>query len=126
MKRLIVALALLLSVAVLCALSLLSLDRNTDFLLSRMDEMQEAYKRGDAGSCLALSEEFVQEFDERTRFFPFFMRHSDISKIEESVIVLPVMLRSGEEAHWISELAKCRSQLEKLADMETLTLENIL
>ena len=54
------------------------------------------------------------------------MRHSDIAKIEESVIVLPVMLRSGEEAHWTSELAKCRNQLEKLADMETLTLENIL
>ena len=126
MKRLIVAIALLLSVAVLCALFLLSLDRNIDFLLSRIDEMQEAYERDDAGDCLTLSEEFVQEFDERTRFFPFFMRHSDIAKIEESVIVLPVMLRSGEEAHWTSELAKCRNQLEKLADMETLTLENIL
>ncbi len=126
MKRLIVAIALLLSVAVLCALFLLSLDRNIDFLLSRIDEMQEAYERDDAGDCLTLSEKFVQEFDERTRFFPFFMRHSDIAKIEESVIVLPVMLRSGEEAHWTSELAKCRNQLEKLADMETLTLENIL
>ena len=57
MKRLIVAIALLLSVAVLCALSLLSLDRNIDFLLSRIDEMQEAYERDDAGDCLTLSEE---------------------------------------------------------------------
>ncbi|HIW73894.1 MAG TPA: DUF4363 family protein [Firmicutes bacterium] len=126
MKRLIVALALLLTVAALCAVSLLSLQRNMDDLLSQMEEMEEAYYRGDMNVCLTLSEDFVEEFSEKTQFFPFFMRHSDLTKIEESVVVLPVMLRSGEDAHWISELAKCRNQLEKLSDMEMPTLQNIL
>ena len=126
MKRLIVALAMLLTVTALCTFSLSSLTRNMDYLLADMDEMEDAYHRGDLEECLVLSEKFVEEFEQKTRFFPFFMRHADIAKIEESVVVLPVMLQTGEETHWLSELAKCRNQLEKLADMETITPENIL
>lgn len=126
MKRLIVAAAMLAIVAVLCIASLSTLNRSMDYLLARMDKMEEAYKLGDLGSCLTLSENFVEEFEERTRFFPFFMRHSDITKIEESVVVLPTMLKTGEDAHWFSEFTKCRNQLEKLSETETLSLENIL
>ncbi len=126
MKRLIVALALLLSVAALCTAALVTQNRSVDYLLAKMDEMEEAYQDGDLDECLSLSEQFVDEFAERTRFFPFFMRHSDISKIEESVAVLPVMLETGENAHWLAELTKCRNQLETLSDIEDILPENIL
>lgn len=126
MKRLIVALVLLLSVAGLCIASLSVQQRSMDYLLAMLDDMEESYEQTDLDACLSLSEQFVDAFAERTRFFPFFMRHSDISKIEESVIVLPVMLETGNDDHWIAEVTKCRSQLEKLSDIETPNLENIL
>lgn len=126
MKRLIVAVALLLSVAALCTVALVSQNRSVDYLLARMDEMEEAYHAGDLDECLSVSKAFVEEFNERTRFFPFFMRHSDISKIEESAVVLPVMLETGEDAHWLVELTKCRNQLETLSDIEDILPENIL
>lgn len=54
------------------------------------------------------------------------MRHGDIWAIEDTVIALPVYLETEDLQHFLSELIKCRSQLEKLYQLELPLPENIL
>lgn len=126
MKRVLLALALLVMVSGLCWASLHNQVSNTKFLISMTEEMETAFKEGATADCLELSRRFVAEFQERTRYFPFYMRHSDIVKIEETVIALPIYLETDEVQHFQAELAKCRNQLEKLYELELPKPENIL
>lgn len=125
MKRLFAAVAILLSVIILCIFTLHLQSKNINYLIDMIDEMQQAYDQNELGRCMEVSKRFEEEFDTRTRFFPFFMRHSDVSKIEETAVTLPAMLDAQDTEHFIVELTKCRSQLKELSEMEIPTLENI-
>ena len=95
-------------------------------ILIRNNVAEDAYRADDLEECRQLAEQFTQEFQQRTRYFPFFMRHGDIWAIEETVIALPIYLETDDLQHFLSELAKCRSQLEKLYPLELPLPENIL
>lgn len=125
MKRLFVAAAILLSVVVLCLFTLNLQSKNIRYLITIIDEMQQEFDQKELGKCIEVSYRFEEEFDQRTRFFPFFMRHSDVTKIEETVVTLPTMLEENDTDQFIEDLTKCRNQLEKLSELETPTLENI-
>ena len=81
MKRLIVAAVLLIAVLAACIVTNNAVNRNTAYLIGLLDRIEEAYTAGSREDCAALTDQFVMEFHEKTRWFPFFMRHADISKI---------------------------------------------
>lgn len=126
MKRLIVAVVILLSVATLCITSLYMQKGDMQYLMNLTDKMEKLLGQKNWGECVEVSDQFVSEFKERTRLFPFFMRHSDVSQIEEEVVTLPVLLRTGQTDEYAVELAKCRCMLKKLSELETPIPENIL
>ncbi len=126
MKRVVLAIVLLAAVAGLCGLSLYTQVSGAGYLLTMTDKLEDAYRADDLEECRQLAEQFTQEFQQRTRYFPFFMRHGDIWAIEETVIALPIYLETDDLQHFLSELAKCRSQLEKLYQLELPLPENIL
>lgn len=126
MKRIIISFAILSAVASLCAVTLFMQSSEIDKLIVIIDDIKYAYDVNDTKGCLELTEKLNDSFESGTRLFPLFMRHSDISKIEETVSVLPIMLKSGDTQRFASELFKCRGMLTNLADMETPVPENIL
>ncbi len=126
MKRVILAFALLAVVAAGCVFSIVTETKTTDRLVGMTEEIERAFDDEDFSRALELTEEFTQEFTKRTRHFAFFMRHSDITKIEENVIMLPILLEAGDHEHFPAELARCRNQIEKLGDLELPTFDNIL
>lgn len=126
MKRVIVAIVLLALVAGGSVLSLYNERKNTDYLIELTDQIEEAFSAEDMERAQALTDRFAEEFPERTKFFPFFMRHSDITKIEENVIMLPILLQAGDMEHFPAELVRCRNQLDKLSELEVPLWENIL
>ena len=126
MKRVLFALAILLIVGGLCWFSLYQQVNNAQALLEITDRMEESFDAGSTEETLQLAKELKNEFEERTWIFPFFMRHSDIWVIEETVATLPIYLQTGDIQHFPAELAKCRSQLEKLYQGELPVPENIL
>ena len=126
MKRVVLAIVLLAAVAGLCGLSLYTQVSGAGYLLTMTDKLEDAYRADDLEECRQLAEQFTQEFQQRTRYFPFFMRHGAIWAIEETVIALPIYLETDDLQHFLSELAKCRSQLEKLYQLELPLPENIL
>lgn len=126
MKRVFLAIAGLLIVAVMCILSLFDQITNTKYLLNLTDNMQATYDEQDWDECLRLTRNFVEEFEEHTRTFPFYMRHEDINGISEIVVALPIYLETGDTQHYPAELKKCRDQLEKVCRNEIPLPENIL
>ena len=90
------------------------------------DDIKEAFESQDYEQCLVLSESFVDEFKAKSRLFPLFMRHSDITSIEETIAALPALLKAGDRHYFAAELAKCRSMLSNLALYESPSLDNIL
>lgn len=126
MKRIIIAFAILLAVASLCVITLMIQTKSIKELLSTVDRIQQAYDESNFEKCLALSCQFTDQFESETDIFPFFMRHSDVSKIEETAVSLPVLLEAGDTQHFAAELAKCRHMLENMAELETPAPENIM
>lgn len=126
LKRTIFAAVLLLLVAGACVFTIQIERRNTTALIEQLNEIEEEFDVGDRDTCQEMTEAFARDFVARTKHFTFFMRHSDLTKIEETAIALPVVLRTDGNAHFPAELVKCRNQLEKLADLELPTWDNIL
>lgn len=126
MKRVILAFVLLAAVAAGCVFSIMTEKNTTDLLIGMTGEIEQAFDNEEYDRALELTGEFTQEFTKRTQHFTFFMRHSDITKIEENVIMLPILLEAGDHEHFPAELARCRNQLDKLGDLELPTFDNIL
>lgn len=126
MKRLLLAAGLLAAVTTACVLSNWCLRHNTAELLTYMEAAQEAYDREDAAACLEQSRLLAEAFPEKTRFFPFFLRHSDVNDIEQEIMTLPALLTAGAWEEYPAALARCRNQLEKLSELELPLPENIL
>ena len=125
-KRMLIALGMLLLTAALCVGSIIIMSRNTDYLLQSLDRMQESFDQGDMEACKQEARQFAKDFEEKTKMFPFFLRHADISLIEEIAIPLPVLIEQGDTQHFAAELVRCRSQLSKLSEMELPLAGNIL
>ena len=85
----------------------------------------DVYKR-QMEACKQEARQFAKDFEEKTKMFPFFLRHADISRIEEIAIPLPVLIEQGDTQHFAAELVRCRSQLSNLSEMELPLAGNIL
>ena len=126
MKRVFLAIGGLLIVTAMCILSLYDQITNTNYLLDLTDDMQAAFDEQEWDECLRLTRDFVEEVEDHTRTFPFYMHHQDINGISEIVVALPIYLETGDTQHYPAELKKCRDQLEKVCRAEIPLPENIL
>lgn len=126
MKRLIISIVLLGLVAGLCTVSLHTQMSNTEDLLTMLDSMEETYKAKDIEACQKLSDEFPQVFADKTKTFSLFLYHSHLSTIKEVAVTLPVILSEKDNSHYLAELTRCRSLLQKLEELEQPTWDNIL
>lgn len=126
MKRVIPAASILVFVCILSVVTLLFQLKTIDNLEITIKKVQDSYTSGKEEECMKLTKELVEQYQSSTRFFPFFMRHSDSAKIEESIVTLPALLKSESKEHFEAELTKCRNMIEKLAELETPSMDNIL
>lgn len=125
MKRVIVALVLLFVVAGLCAGIIWVQREQSGYLIDRLEELEQNFDEEHPENSLEDARRFVQEFEERTKLYPAFVRHSDLTRIEEDILSLPVLLESGEPADFPTTAARCRARLEILYRLELPSLENI-
>lgn len=126
MKRLIISIVLLGLVAGLCTVCLHTQQTNTQELLQMLNSMEEKYKSKDLDACHALSDDFPKAFNEKTRAFSLFLYHNHLTAIKEVAVTLPVILREKDNSHYLVELTRCRTLLEKLEELEQPTWDNIL
>ena len=126
MKRLIISVVLLGLVGSLCAWSLYTQKTGTEELLEMLDDMEQTYKEKDYKHCQQLSDEFPIAYNKKAKAFSLFLHHSYLSSAKEVAVTLPVILREKDYAHYLTELSRCRSLLEKLEELELPTWNNVL
>lgn len=126
MKRMLIALSLLLLLTALCTAAILYQKTQTEALLTLLGETEEAFDSDRPEELLPRVEALIDEFHVRTRWFPLFLRHTLISEAEAELLTLPSLLRNGEPRDVPAALIRCRARLEALYESELPRLENIL
>ena len=125
-KRVITALVLLLAVTGGCVLSLVSSGRVFDRLIHLAATAEARYCDGDVGGAQQAAERLAEEFPRHTKLFALFLPHDELTDLEKSTAVLPLILRYGEPRDFVAEARRCRLMLERLWDQEKPLWENIL
>lgn len=126
MKRLYIALLLLVAVATACFFSHRYLHRQTARMLHALQHIEEQYRNGDTASAIALAEQFAADYQQVSDRISCYVSHSELRESRETAALLPTLMRNGGEEELWMELARLRSQLHHLRQVDDPTLQNIL
>ena len=102
MKRLWIAAALLAIAMGLCAVTTLYQHRQIDRLTATLDRLETAYDAGDMPEAKRLAEQVVADYTAIGKILYCFVAHSDLADSEETVAMLPALIRQDgeEELKW--------------------------
>ena len=126
MKRVFVAVVLLLLVAGSCITVLSITQSRFSSLLSQTEQLEQYYLQGETEKAVQSATHFSEEVKQVMHFFSLFMAHKSLVEVETIVVSLPVILTDGDTADFLTELSKCRVMLTTLKQQEYPYLENIL
>lgn len=125
MKRVIVAVLLLLLIVGGCVLSIYMQHAVIEQFLQDTVKMETMFLSNDLNGTLTLAEAFAAEYQQKTQYFSLFLPHTMLTDVEKSVVGLPAILAHGEHKDFVAELRRCRLLLQKLHDLEVPTLQNV-
>ena len=125
MKRLWLAVILLALIVGVCIGGLVYLDQQTEYLIGQLDRMETALRHGDLTTAAARLQTYLDEYEERTRLFPAYMRHQDLEDNRQINAVLPVILENGQTEELHENIRRLRQRLQLIRDAEMPLLYNI-
>ena len=126
MKRLYIALALLLSVAALCVGAHLYQHTKTDRMLDTLDRIESAARRGDTAAAIRTARDFAAEYRRISDWISCYVAHSELRESQETAALLPILLEDDDTDELYMEIARLRSQLEYIRQVDDPILRNIL
>lgn len=126
MKRIGIAVGLLLVVIVLSGAGLLLQHHATQKLIADCDTLETLYESGDTDQCRIAAEDFSANLESAMRWFPFFLRHERLETVYTQAATLPFLAADEDRSDFMSALAAIRMQLQIVLDSEYPTLQNIL
>lgn len=125
MKRVIIAVTLLLVICAACSVSIYLQHTVIDEFMAATEEMEWCFKNGNIVGATAVAEAFCKEYQQKTQYFSLLLPHSTLTEVEKSVVSLPSILSYGEPKDFVTEVHRCRLLLQKMHDLEIPTLQNI-
>ncbi len=126
MKRVIVAIVLLLVVAGGCIAALSITHFRFTSLLSQTEQLEQYYQQQQKETAIQSAARFSEQINRDVRFFSLFMSHKSLIEVQTIAASLPVILTDGDTADFLTELSKCRLMLTTLWQQEYPYWENIL
>ena len=124
MKRLYIAVALLAAVAALCLFSHRYQHRQIDRMLDALDRIETLARDGDE-NAVTVAEEFAAEYRRVSDRISCYVPHGELRESRETAAILPALLKESE-ADVYTEIARLRSQLRYLQQVDDPLLRNIL
>lgn len=125
MKRVILAVVLLLIIGGGCAVTLWMQTVTTTELIAETERLETLFKQEDTVGAIAASEAFVVACQKACRRFSIFLPHAMLTEVEQSAVNLPAILRYGEPTDYVKEVHRCRLALQKVKELDRPTLQNI-
>lgn len=126
MRRVIVAVLLLLLVAGGCITVLSLTESRFSSLLSQTEQLEQYYQQQQTQEAIQSAARFSEQINRDVRFFSLFMPHKALIEVQTVAASLSVILADGDSADFLTELSKCRLMLTTLQQQEYPLLENIL
>lgn len=126
MKRLWIAVGLLAVAVGLCVTATLYQHRQIDRMLGTLDRLETAYTAGDSAEAHRLAEQLATDYEATGQVLYCFIAHKELADSQETVAVLPALLRQGGEEELRMEIARLREQFRYLRDVDDPTVWNIL
>lgn len=127
MKRIAVAVPLLLAFVIGASLTCLFFLRDTE---AKADELIAAVGQsamdGDYDSCLSVLDEFGDFWDEREAYYLLFVRHEEMHDIMIGIEQMKGFARCRDRSGIIGELCMLKAMLSHITESETPLLRNIL
>lgn len=126
MKRLYAALVLLAAVATLCVCTHLYQHNAIDAMLSTLDAIEDAARRGDTAHARSQAETFARTYEQVSDQISCYVSHSELRESRETAAILPALLEKGVSEELYMEIFRLRSQLHYIRQVDDPTLRNIL
>lgn len=125
MKRVIVAVVLLLLVAVGCIVAIVLQHDILEEFLADTVEMEQLFLEDDLPAATNAAATFAEQYTKKTKYFSLFLPQSLLTETQKSVVSLTPILQHGEHKDFVAEVHRCRLLLQKLHDMEVPTWQNV-
>ena len=126
MKRIYVALALLAAVILLCFLAHRYQHSEIDRMLTALDGIETAARRGDTADALSQAERFAADYQRVSDWISCYVSHSELRESRETAALLPALLEKGDSEELYMEIFRLRSQLATIRQVDDPILHNIL
>ena len=126
MKRLWIAVVILCGVVALCGGSSRYRHRSVAKMLDTLDRLEQAVATDNAADAEQLAEELTRYYEQSSRVLLCYTTHSDMTESQETVALLPTLLRQGSEDELQMEIARLRAELDYLRQIDDPLLQNIL
>ena len=126
MKRLYVAAALLAAVVLTCVITHLYQHRQFDRMAATLNRIEETYRLGDTDTAIQIAETFAADYQRISNLISCYVPHGELRESRETAALLPTLLREDSEPELYMEIARLRSHLTYLRQLDDPLLQNIL
>lgn len=126
MKRLWIAVALLVLAVGLCLAASLYQHHHLDRMLDTLTLLEDTYTAGNTAEARRIAAQLAADFKAVGRVLYCFIAHDDLAESQETVTLLPALIRQGGQEEWEMEIARLREQLLYLRNIDDPLWQNIL
>ncbi len=96
--------------------------RTIDSIIGELNRLETS----DSEDMSRFADEIYDEFNERAIVLACYMNHEDIEAARGAIVALCSAVHHHDEQEVLSAIEITRSQLEKLRDIDSVRLENVL
>lgn len=126
MKRIWIAITALVIIVGLCIGEIIWISNITNNIKTQIDSVSQLVSDGNIEDAVSLSEEILDEWDNKHNKLAVFIDHNSLEGIDQSMDVIDTCLVTNNIPQFYIEVAKIDALLEDLTDTEMPSLYNIL
>ena len=126
MKRIIIALILLISAVSVSVWSNVSFEKNMESFSVALNNLISYSENADDEKLKEETREVVDAWYDSSPFLHSLVAHEGMDELEKSITSLPLLLEHSDREEFINECIKAVNQIENLIDSEKLNIGNIL
>lgn len=126
MKRIIIALLLLISAISVSVWSNITFEKNMNYYSYSLKNLISYSENSDDEKLLKETMTVVEAWQESSAFLHSLVAHEGMDELEKSITSLPLLLEHSDREEFRNECIKAVNQINNLIDSEKLNIGNVL
>ena len=126
MKKVKVAIAILIIMPILIGISHIYLNHASDQMADKISDAEDSARNGDISLSEKQLDEFSVEWNNNKRIFATFIRHAELDIANQSAAKLKPYLRNADKSNFYGECETLKMQMHHISETEKFSIDNIL